>query len=202
MNGVYIMKHRIIEPAITYGQMNLLFQVRNLWRQLVTWTRAYLTNKQAGLNIAEETFNRLYETPREFGIILQMILGYETAQTFMQYLSVQLVLTKEIIDAYIAGNTDIINEKVQQLYQNADMRAELMASVVPYWNQTQIRNFLFTYHQYTLEQIVTLLSGDYARNIDIYDRLLHHADNMGDYFAEGLFNYIADNEANPAVPES
>lgn len=69
-----------------------------------------------------------------------------------------------------------------------------MTSIVPFWNKVQIRNFLFTYHQYTLEQIVTLLSGDYARNIDIYDRLLHHADNMGDYFAEGLFNYIAYNE--------
>lgn len=42
------MKNRISEPTITFGQMNLLFQVRNLWRQLVTWTRAYLTNKHAG----------------------------------------------------------------------------------------------------------------------------------------------------------
>jgi hypothetical protein len=135
-------------------------------------------------------FNRLYRIPREFGNILQLILGYEASQVFVQQLSVQLALTKEIMDAYMSGNTAVVNEKVQQLYQNADDRAERMASFVPFWDEVLIRSFLYTYHQYTLEQIVTLLSGDYQRNIDIYDRLLHHADDMGDYFTEGLYNYI------------
>ncbi len=185
------MKRRFDEPAVTYGQMNLLFHIRNLWRQLVTWTRSYLVSQHANMGIADDVFNRLYRLPREFENVLQLILGFEASQAFVQSLSVQLALTKEIIDAYLAGNTDLINEKVPQLYRNAEERAELMASFVPLWEQAQIRNFLYAYHQYTLEQIVTLVSGDYARNIDIYDRLLQHADIMGSYFTEGLYHYLA-----------
>lgn len=95
------MLSRTNEPTITYGQMNLLFIIRNLWRQFATWTRSYLISRFSGLHIADEVFNRLY-----------------------------------------------------------------------------------TYHRYTLEEIFTLLTGEYSKNIDIYDRLLHHDDIIGDYFTE------------------
>lgn len=88
----------------------------------------------------------------------------------------------------MAGNTELVSQKVMQLYQNAETRINYISSINPFWDSTVVRNVLTTYHQYTLEEITTLLTGEYVKNIDIYDRLLHHSDIIGEYFAQGLFN--------------
>ena len=186
-------KNRYQEPTITYGQMHLLFHIRNLWREMATWTRAYMTSSSANLAIRDDVFNRLYKVSQEFANIIGLVFGDQIAEQFLQYLSVQLVLTKELIDAQIDGNVALVNELFRQLFQNADEIAKFMASINPFWNETVIRNLIYTYHQYTLQEIATLLSQENQKNIDSYDILLHHADSMGDYFAQGLFNYLSHN---------
>lgn len=185
-----ICESRVGEPTVTYGQMNMIFRLRNLWREMSTWIRAYLISKFAGIGNTEDVFNRLYRIPMEFGSIVQLIFGAQAAEQYVQQLSQQLVLTREIIDAQMAGNTDLVNQKVMQLYQNAESRVDMIASINPFWDRTVIRSVLITYLQYTLDEITTLLTGEYERNIDIYDRLLHHSDFIGDYFAQGLFHYL------------
>lgn len=182
--------NRYNEPTITYGQMNLIFHIRNLWREMATWTRAYLISRTTGMGSPEEVFNRLYRIPREFGNLLQLILGNQIAEQYVQFLSLQLVLIREIIDAQIAGDVDLVNEKVRQLYANAEERVNFITSANPFWDEAVVRNFIYTYHQYTLDEITAFLTGEYQMSIDIYDRLLQLADSIGDYFAQGLFNYI------------
>jgi len=182
--------NRYIEPTITYGQMNLLFHIRNLWREMATWTRTYLASRYSDIG-AEDVFDRLYQIPQKLGNVVRMIFGSQAAEQYVQLLSVQLVLVREIIEAQMTGNADLVDEKVQQLYQNAEERIKLVASVNPFWDETIVRNLLYTYHQYTIEEITTYLAGDYQRNIDIYDRLLQHSDSIGDYFAQGLFNFLS-----------
>lgn len=183
-------KNRMNEPTITLGQMNLLFSIRTLWRDLATWTRAYLVSRYAGIGLSEDVFNRLYRVPQEFGNVLRLIFGDQVAEQYTQLISRQLVIIREIIEAQMTGNIDLLNENVRQLYQNAADRAGYVASINPYWDETTVSSLIDTYLRYTLEEITTLLTGDYKRNIDIYDRLLSHADSMGDYFAEGLFKYL------------
>ncbi len=48
----------------------------------------------------------------------------------------------------------------------------------------------------TIEEITAFFTGDYKREIDIFDRLLHHTDNMGDYFTQGIINYITYRQQN------
>lgn len=186
-----ISKNQFYEPTISYGQMNILFTVRNLWRDLATWSRAYMVNRSAGLEIADEVFNRLYRIPTEFGNLLQYFIGHDNAVRFVQLLSQQLVLARSLLDAQIEGNSNLANQLVQQLYQLADERAAFMTSINPFWDQTEIRNQIYTFIQYSIEEMGAIISKDYARDIKIYDRLLHHADRMGDYFTQGLFNYMS-----------
>lgn len=185
----YINRYR--EPTISYGQMNLIFHVRNLWREMATWTRSYLITRSTGMGSSEDVFNRLYRIPQEFGNLIRLIFGEQVAVQYVQFLSEQLVLIKEIIDAQLAGNVDLVIEKVRRLYQNAEERANYIASANPFWDETVVRDFIFAYHQYTLEEINAFLTGDHQKSIDIYDRLLQLADRIGDYFAQGLYNYLS-----------
>jgi len=77
--------NRYSEPTITYGQMNLIFHIRNLWREMATWTRSYLISRSTGMGSPEEVFNRLYRIPREFGNLLQLILGEQIAEQYVQF---------------------------------------------------------------------------------------------------------------------
>jgi hypothetical protein len=172
--------------------------LRNLWREMATLTRSYLIAKGSSPEISNAVFNHLYIVPQEFASIISVFLGDQIAERFLQYLSIQIVLTKELIDAQFAGDTNLVNEKFRQLYRISDERAKFMASVNPYWDEAIIRNNIHTYIQYTLQDTTSFLAKEYGKSFDIYNILLNHSDSMGDYFVQGLLNYLNSNpQGNP-----
>jgi hypothetical protein len=186
-----IYRNRFNEPVLTYGQFNLLYSYRTHWREIATWTWIYLMSRFTTVStISDEVFNRLYREPEELGNIIQTFFGYENVQKYIQGLEVQIALIKEIIDAEVAGNITLTNEKVRQLYKNTDERAKFLSSINPFWKETDLRNLYYTFHRYTLEMITAFLRGDYKTSFSIYDRLLNHADLMGSYFTQCLFYYM------------
>lgn len=146
-----VCKNRYQEPTVTYGQMYLIFHLRNFWREMATLTRSYLIAKSANLEISDDIFNRLYKIPQEFANTISLVFGDEIAERFLHYLSIQVGLIKELIDAQLAGDANLVNEKFNQLYTNSNERAKFMASVNPFWDETIIKNNIYTYIQYTIQ---------------------------------------------------
>lgn len=184
-----ICKNRLQESLITYGQMNIIFQARNLWREFVIWSRVYLISRVAGIGIADDVFNRIYRIPLEFGNITRLIFGNQAAEVTVRQLSSTVVLFRELVEAMISGDNDAASSIVQDLYKNADERAASLASINPFWDETQWKYLIYTFYNYSFQEITSILTSD-PRNIDIFDRFLLYADSMGDYFSQGLFNYI------------
>lgn len=187
------------DQCITYSEMNLIFNARNLWRELATWTRSLLISKAMGIGNEEEVFTRLYEIPREYASMLNLIFGNKISEDYMNLLSSQIVLINDLITAQMAGDAEKFNNNAMLLYDNADKRAAFLASINPFWDENQWRTLIYAYIYDTLEEITTFISGNYAENINIYDRLLEHASSTSDYFSEGLFDYIT---FNPEQEES
>lgn len=184
-----IRNNRLQDRLITYGQMNLIVQARNLWRDLVVWSRVYLISRIAGIGITEDVFNRLYRIPLDFGNIIRLIFGNQAADTVIQQLSSTLVLFRDLVEAMLTENDELANQNVQALYVNANERAASFASINPFWDETQWRYLITTFYNYSIQEITSILTSD-PRNVDIFDRFLHHADMMGDYFAQGVYNYL------------
>ena len=183
------------DQSVNYAQMNLIFNARNLWRNLATWMRAYLVARFTGIDISDDIFMRLYEIPVEFGHIFRLIFGDQITDKYVQQLSSAIVLFKDFIEAEIAGDTDHASEIAKQLYQSADNRAAFLASINPYWSETEWKNLIYTFYKYTYDEITSFLSGN-PRSIPIFDQILKQADKMGDYLAQGLFYYILDSTCN------
>jgi hypothetical protein len=135
----------MVDPSVPNGAANFLFSIRTLWRDMVTWGRAYMISRYARLANAEDEFNRLYEIPLEFGNIFELVFGYENAQTFMQYLSRQIIMIRSLVEAQMAGDVNLANQLVQQLYSLADERVAFMASINPFWNSYQVRNLIYNF---------------------------------------------------------
>jgi hypothetical protein len=179
------------EQTVTYGQMNLIFNTRILWRALATWTGAYILSRCSGMDNDDEILERLNKVPYEFENIFQLIFGDAAAQGYTQLLSEHVKLIKDLIDSQLSRNDDQAGEDIQKLFKNADDRAKFLSSVNPYWNETELKNLFFTYVSRTVDEITNCLTAEYKKMIDNFDRLLVHADTMGDYFSEGLFNYMS-----------
>ncbi|MBR0599639.1 hypothetical protein KCX82_17270 [Clostridiales bacterium BAD-6] len=198
-------KNRMPEQqCITFGEMNIIFNSRTLWRQLAIWTRALIISKTAGIGIAEEVFRRVYRVPEGYANMLRIVFGNKISEDYMILLSAAVSLYNQIITAYLDGDTDTVNDLAARLYENADERATFLSSINPYWDVTEWRDLMYTYVAYTLEEIVTSITGEHAKNIDVYDRILSQASAMGDYFSQGLFNYMtqipSDNENQSPSP--
>lgn len=193
-----VCKNRSQENLITYGQMNIIFQARNLWRELVVWSRVYLISRFAGIGLAEDVYNRIYRIPLEFGNITRLIFGNQAADVTIQQLSHTITLFRRLVEAMMTGNDDEAGALVQELYKNADERAAYLAEINPFWDEIQWKYLIYNFYNYSFQEITSLLAGD-PRNIDQFDRFLLYADSMGDYFAQGLFNYIALNQNGTAT---
>lgn len=178
------------EQPITYGQMNFIFTIRSLYRDQTIWTRAYLIDRYAQLDIADDVFNRLYRVPQQVRNLFQYTFGYDNAIKYAELLAQQIVLFRSLIDAEIEGNVNQVNQYTRQLYQLGDERASFLSSINSFWDETTLRNLIHIYIQYTLEGITARLTGEYSRSIDIFDRLLAHSDQIGNYLAEGILNYL------------
>jgi len=176
--------------CITYSQMNLIFNSRIYYRRLTAWIRAYLLGRYFGIGTAEELFVRLYSETLDLGNMLQIIHGRGDAERYSQLLSQFAIALRDTITAQLEGNTEEAVQQVNRLYQIAAERAAFIGVINPYASQTEYENLFEIYIQYVLEDANALATGDYGKDIALYDLLTAHTDTMGDAFAEGIYGFI------------
>lgn len=176
--------------CISLAQMQIIFASRIFWRQLATWTRAYLNSRYLGIGIAEDVFGHLLNVITEFSGMLRLVYGGEISEKYYQLLMEHIIILRELITAQRNGNVEAMTQNVNRLYQNGEARAALIAPLNPIWNEPEWKKMIDTYNQLTITEANTFASGDYPGNIETYDKITEQTDIMGDYFAHGLYHYI------------
>lgn len=194
MEFIMIVENRVQE-CVTPTQMNLIFNSRIFWRQFATWTRAYFRSRYLGLGNASEVFARLYSVPVQFGS-LSLIFGNQFSQGYTYLLQQHVILLRDLISAQMEGDIDAVNQYVQRLYQNAYERAKFLSLYNPFLNEMVLRSFFEIYVQYTIEEANAFATRDFGQSITLYENLTTHTNKLGDYFAQGLFDYIIYNPSN------
>lgn len=194
-----INKNSFNEQCITPSQMNLIFTLRILLRRLLIWTRAYIRSVYAGVGTPEELFGRLYLETADFGDLILAFFGRRNANRYTQLLNQFTFGLRDLFTAQQQGNTESVNENVNSLYQNISDRAAFLASINPYFNENEWKNMSNTYLQYILEEANAYASGDYNKDIELFDNLTALTDKIGDFFAQSLNDYITSGSQN--IPE-
>ncbi|HWQ78233.1 MAG TPA: hypothetical protein VN381_05420 [Anaerovoracaceae bacterium] len=177
------------EPCITYEQLSAIFVIRMFWIELNTWIRNYMLSRYVGLGLSDQILDRLKGVPVEFVGFLRLIFSEAAGDEYVQLFENYIDLIDQFITAQMENNATRINEITQQLFQNADARAALFVSLNPYLNEGQWRNMMRNNVRTTINESTTFLTGNYARNIEIFSSLLDQAENMGNAFTDGLLRY-------------
>ncbi len=185
-----MMKNRFNEQCITYSQMNLIFNMRIFWRRLMTWMRIYVISRYLGIGTADVSFERLYIENLDFGNMLRIHFSRSTSDRYSQLLNQFSIGLRELISAQIEGDFDTARQSIDRLLQNADETAVFLASINPYFDETEWRNLLTIFLQDTVQAANLFASEDYRMDIEYFDRLMALSNTMGDTFAQGLYDYI------------
>ncbi|MDD3169519.1 MAG: hypothetical protein PHC91_08700 [Eubacteriales bacterium] len=185
--------------CITAEQMNVIYDIRMFWFELVTWIRRYMLSRYLGISSVEEVSARLRQVPVDYTNSLRQVFGEQVATDLLEAINAYLDLLEDFITAQIEGDIDEIDGITRLLYENADQRAALISSVNPYWDYNEWRNRLYNNLRITIDESTTLLAKDYARNIDISSRLLDLAEDTSIYFAQGLYSYFSSLQDNTAI---
>ncbi|MDD3168209.1 MAG: hypothetical protein PHC91_01940 [Eubacteriales bacterium] len=184
------MKSKFNEQCITPSQMSLIFNMRIVWRRLTIWTRIYIISRYLGIGTAEVSFERLYIENLDFGDMLRLHFSRSISERYSQLLNQFSIGLRELITSLLQEDIDAARENIDRLLQNADQRAAFLASINPYFDETEWKNLLRTYLQDTIQEANLFASEDYRTDIEYFDRLMTLSNTMGDFFAQALYDYI------------
>jgi hypothetical protein len=176
--------------CITFEEMNEIYDIRMFWFELAIWVRNYMISRYRGLGDTTEVLTRLEKVIVDYTDSLEQVFGRDVADKLLGALMEYIDLLSAFITAQMNDDTAEMDRITKLLYQNADERAALISSVNPFWDYDVWKNRLQNNLRITIEESISFLTGDYARNIDIFSTLLDLAEDTSNYFATGLFNYI------------
>lgn len=168
----------------------------------MTWMRIYIISRYLGIGTADVSFERLYIENLDFGNMLRIHFNRSTSDRYSQLLNQFSIGLRELISAQLQGDFDAARQSIDRLLQNADETAAFLASINPYFDETEWRNLLTIFLQDTMQSANLFASEDYRLDIEYFDRLMTLSNTMGDAFAQSLYDYITSGAAdNLPLPE-
>ena len=194
-----ISKDQEQEPTISYGYLNLVRSYRNLMAQLAYLTRIYFSSVYSGFGNAEAIAKKLYSLPNRFQEKAELIFGSPLSEEFLNLLSLHVLYVQSLANALVIGDQNAANYYTQLLYQNADNITSLLAKMNPFWDVMQWKTLLYNYINLVIQDAVALGAREFETELDIFERMLLAALAMGDYHADGLYQYMTAGITRPGI---
>lgn len=176
--------------CITPNQMKIIFNARMYYRRLTAWARAYILSRYLAVGTADELFGLLYLEALDQADSMKLVFGREDSDKYTELLADFVILLRDIISAQLNGDEDAIERDSNRIAQNIERRAAYLHELNPYWSEEEYKEQLGTYIQYLLDLANLMATGDYERDIEVYDHLTTQSHRLGDIFAEGIYNFI------------
>lgn len=174
------------ECCLTGSEVRLRDHFRLLWEQHVYWTRMVIMGIVFDLPDLEQTTNRLLRNAPDFARVFRHFYGNEIASQFESLLSEHIVIAAELVEAAKAGKRKAAASAERRWYENAEEIVCFLHDINPNWSVKSMRNMWFTHLELTKEEAVAMLKKDYARSIELFDRIEAEALMMADEFSNGI----------------
>lgn len=178
------------QPTKFLGYLNLAKSMRNLMAQMAYLTRMYFTSVFSGYGDAQAVANKLYSLPKRFQEKAELIFGTPLSEEFLNLLFLHVFYVISFVNALAGGNQDTANYYTRLLYRNADAIASHYSKMNPFWDEMQWKTLLYHYINLLVQDAVALASGQFDKELDIFERMLLAALAMGDSLADGLYQYM------------
>ncbi|MDF3001913.1 MAG: hypothetical protein K0Q48_2032 [Bacillota bacterium] len=174
-----------LERRYTFEELNILTNLIMLWNRYAIWTRSLMISTFLDLPQNQAVRKRLYDLPIEFYNTLRVFFGERIAQEFLGYFQKHLVIQAQLNEALANEDQDAAGQFTMELYRNADEIASFLGQF-PYWEEALWKQYLYNDIALYLQEARAYLTGDFEREIEIYERILLNATDIGEYMTRGI----------------
>ena len=176
---------------ITEGQLNLIKEIRKFWEQQVMWMRFYIQSAVREDPDLQAVLNRLFVNSRDFYYLLLVFFGRSAAERFASFITAHMSRIVSLIDALKANDQETVNRLTVELNENANEWAAFLAQMNPYWEEMQWRQLLQSFVGQTINEVISIMAGEYEEGIRIFDNIENIAYDIADYLAKGIiFSFV------------
>lgn len=173
------------QVCLTPNQLNMANSILSLWLEDAIWTRAHMVSTIGNLPSLPATTDRLLQIPADFYNVLKVFWGEEIALQYMNYMVERISHQNDLLEALIQGDQEAADMHTKELYENAD-RISAFFDQFPRWDKNEWQQFLYTDIRAFINQITSILSGNYSEEISTFDSVITNAVSMGNYMALGI----------------
>ncbi len=177
--------------------MNLINEFRLHSLEYAMWSRELVHALKFQTESIEAIYERLHHEPVDMYETARSFYGPELSEQYLNYFTQQVITLRNLTEALIHNNYQAADQYWRDWNNTGVQIAEFLTQINPYWERAQWQQLLQEYHFMMYQEILAILSGDYRRGIDIFDRIVDHMIMMADYMSHGLMLNLA--TLSPAV---
>ncbi len=175
----------IQSPAIL-NQIAVSNDIRRLWVDNAQWIRALIYSVFYDIGDQNAILARLNKTADDFATLFAQYYGEDTGRqvrdNYMEYVRE----VAEMIRAYRDGNQALVSDEREALYDTADELAALYGRVNRFWDEATMQMLLYALANATENEIGSIASGDYAREIAVHDEFMEQSYHLSDELTLGI----------------
>ncbi len=161
--------------------------MRTLWSDHVSWTRNVIINIIDGAPGTTEAVNRLMKNQEDIGNAMKPYYGEAGGNGLTALLKSHISTAADLLIAAKNGNTASYNMAYANWYANGDSIAVFLNSANPnHWLLPDWKAMMKEHLDYTLEEAVARLNGDYIGDVAAYDKAYAELMTMADMLTEGI----------------
>lgn len=174
------------ELRIPVEHINFIKAFQYRMYQLAYLTRFYIVQSITGLGDPNVVLNELKEMPALFKELGESIPGVTVPDEIVNIFSEYNIRLFDLVNSMLSGDQAKADESIRRLYQLSDEFAAALSQFNPYWDKEVLKEFYLTYFQEIVNEIIAIKNGDFDIALDIFNRLMLRALDLGDIYAEGF----------------
>ena len=185
-------KEEVVNPIprienLTYEDAMILLNIQRLWLEVIQWMRSFFHSSLGNRPEQTAIANRLFlELPADLYDEFIKYFSEEESQQFLNIISQLISINWDIMNAYKANDRASIELGTARWYQTANELAAFLATINEYYDESYLRTLLYDYIGLKLNEIIALINGDYALEIQIYDEIKEKVVQIANYMAMGV----------------
>lgn len=172
---------------VVLNQVALSNTIRRLWVDNSQWIRAYIYSILYGIGDRAAIEARMGRVAEGLGMFFEQYYGEEigrkVSSNYMRYIQ-ELA---RMVEAYRDGDVALVSSQREVLYDIADELAALYAHVNRFLDQPTIQIMLYELINITEKEITSILTSNYAQEIEAHDQLMDQAYRLADETASGVY---------------
>lgn len=172
--------------CISQAEFRLRNLQRSLWEQHVAWTRMAIQSIIFSLPDVDVTTARLLRNAPEMGNSLKPFYGDRAAARYSHLIKDHLAIAAELVKAAKAGNQKAAAAIERRWYANADEITNFLSRINPHIPKEAFRKMFYEHLALTKSEAVAILSKDYKKGVELYDRIEQEALEMADSLSDAI----------------